>query len=100
MNPEFDIIFYKKYNKDLQNKIDEELSLHFNEIGQYQMRIYYPLSFFKKNIIYIYTTKFGYYISNAIKYILFKNFYISNIINNININNQDLHIILFFTISK
>jgi len=95
MNPEFDIILYKKYNKDLQDKTNEELLLHFNEIGKDQMRIYFPLYFFKKNIIYIYTTKFGYYISNAIKYILFKNFYISNIINNININNQDLHIILF-----
>ena len=40
MNPEFDIVSYKKYNKDLQNKTDEELLLHFNEIGQYQIRIY------------------------------------------------------------
>ena len=27
MNPEFDIILYKKYNKDLQDKTDEELTI-------------------------------------------------------------------------
>jgi hypothetical protein len=59
------------------------------------MRIYFPLSFFKKEIVYIQTTKFGYYISNAIKYLLFKNFIISNIIYEVNHNNHNLHIILF-----
>ena len=57
--------------------------------------ISYPLSFFKKDIIYIQTTKFGYYISHAIKYLLYKNFIISNIIYEVNHNNNHLHIILF-----
>ena len=91
----FDIELYKKYNNDLKDLDNDQLLQHFNTIGQYQMRIYFPLSFFKKDIIYIQTTKFGYYISNTIKYLLFKNFIISNIIYEINHNNPNLHIILF-----
>jgi hypothetical protein len=91
----FDIELYKKYNDDLKDLDNDQLLQHFNTIGQYQMRIYFPLSFFKKDIVYIQTTKFGYYISNAIKYLLFKNFIISNIIYEVNHNNPNLHIILF-----
>jgi len=91
----FDIQLYKKYNDDLKDLSDEELLEHYNNIGKYQLRIYFPLSFFKKDIIYIHTTKFGYYLSNAIKYILFKNFIISNIIYKINFKSPNLHIILF-----
>jgi hypothetical protein len=91
----FNIDFYRKYNNDLKELDDVQLLEHFNNIGKNQLRIYFPLSFFKKDIIYIQTTKFGYYISNAIKYILFKNFIISNIIYNINYKNPNLHIILF-----
>jgi len=95
MNPEFNHVLYRYYNIDLRNISDENLLLHYNEVGQYQMRIYFPLSFFKKEIIYIYTTKFGYYISNSLKYLLFKKFIIANIIYKINHNNPNLHIILF-----
>ena len=91
----FDILLYKKYNDDLKDLDDNQLLDHFNKIGKYQMRIYFPLSIFKKDIVYIQTTKFGYYISNSIKYILFKNFIISNIIYKIDHNNPNLHIILF-----
>jgi hypothetical protein len=91
----FDIETYRKYNIDLKNLDDDKLIEHFNKIGKHQMRIYFSLSFFKKDIIYIQTTKFGYYISNAIKYILFKNFIISKIIYNVDHKNPNLHIILF-----
>ena len=60
-----------------------------------EIKLYNPLSFFKKDFVYIQTTKFGYYISNAIKYILFQNFINSQIIYEINHNNPFLHIILF-----
>ena len=50
---------------------------------------------YKDDIIYIYTTKYGYYISNCIKYILEKNMYKCKIINNINHKNENLHIIFF-----
>ena len=91
----FNIELYKKYNDDLKDLNDDQILEHYDTIGKHQMRIYFPLSFFKKDIIYIQTTKFGYYISNAIKYLLFKNFIISNIIYEINHNNHNLHIILF-----
>jgi hypothetical protein len=91
----FDILLYKKYNDDLKDLDDNQLLDNFNKIGKYQMRIYFPLSIFKKGIVYIQTTKFGYYISNTIKYILFKNFIISHIIYKIDHNNPNLHIILF-----
>lgn len=95
LTEKFDILLYKKYNDDLKELDDNKLLDHFNKTGKYQMRIYFPLSIFKKDIVYIQTTKFGYYISNAIKYILFKNFIISNIIYKIDHNNPNLHIILF-----
>lgn len=92
---EFNIDLYKKYNKDLKNLNDDELINHFNKIGKYQLRIYYNPSFFNKEIIYIYTNKFSYYISNVLKYLLFKNFYLSIFIDKINIYNNNLHIIPF-----
>ena len=91
----FNIELYQKYNDDLKELDNNKLLEHYNTIGYFQMRIYFPLSFFKKDIVYIQTTKFGYYISNAIKYLLFKNFIISNIIFEVNHNNPNLHIILF-----
>jgi hypothetical protein len=91
----FEIELYKKYNDDLKDLNDDQILEHYDTIGKHQMRIYFPLSFFKKEIVYIQTTKFGYYISNAIKYLLFKNFIISNIIYEVNHNNHNLHIILF-----
>lgn len=91
----FNIELYKKYNDDLKDLNDDQILEHYDTIGKHQMRIYFPLSFFKKDIVYIQTTKFGYYISNAIKYLLFKNFIISNIIYEVNHNNHNLHIILF-----
>lgn len=91
----FDIDLYKKYNDDLKNLNENELLEHYNFIGKYQLRISFSLSLFKKEIIYIQTTKFGYYLSNVIKYILFKNFILSEIIYNIDYLNPNLHIILF-----
>jgi len=91
----FNIELYKKYNYDLKDFDDNKLLEHYNTIGKFQMRIYFQLSFFKKDIIYIQTTKFGYYISNTIKYLLFKNFIISEIIYDVDYKNTNLHIILF-----
>ena len=59
------------------------------------MRIYYELSFFKKNKIYIFSTKFGYYMSNILRYLFFKNFIISYIVYDIDPLNPNLHIIPF-----
>ena len=95
MNSSFNLDFYKKFNHDLINLNDEELNLHFNEIGQYQLRIYYPISLFKKDKIYIFSTKFGYYMSCVLRYLLFKNFYFSKIIYKIDHKNENLHIIPF-----
>ena len=91
----FNTELYKKYNYDLKDLDNDQLLEHYKKIGQFQMRIYFPLSHFKKNIVYIQTTKFGYYISNAIKYLLFKNFIISKIIYEVDYKNPNLHIILF-----
>lgn len=96
MNDIFDLSLYKKFNTDLKVDLDNgQLVDHYNEIGKYQMRIYFPLSLFKKNKIYIFSTKFGYYMENILRYILFKNFYISEIIYEIDYNNPNLHIIPF-----
>ena len=95
MNPRFDINFYKKFNPDLKNLDDKELIIHYELIGKNQMRLYNELSFFKKNKIYIFTCKYGYYISRVIQYLLFKNFSMSEIIYDINPYNEQLHIILF-----
>jgi hypothetical protein len=95
MNPIFNLELYKKLNPDLIQLSDEELTTHFNEIGQYQLRIYYPISLFKKEKVYIFSTKFGYYISNVLRYLLFKNFIFSEIIYKIDPINENLHIIPF-----
>jgi hypothetical protein len=91
----FDLINYKKYNIDLLHLSDEELIEHYHKIGKNQMRIFFPISFFRKEIVYIQTTKYGYYISNAIKYMLFQHFIKSVIIETIDYRNPNLHIILF-----
>ena len=95
MNLNFNLDFYKKLNPDLIKLTDDELNSHFNEIGQYQLRIYYPISLFKKEKVYIFSTKFGYYISSVLRYLLFKNFIFSEIIYKINHQNKNLHIIPF-----
>ena len=90
-----DLISYKKYNNDLKDLSDIELQDHYEKIGKYQMRIYTELSFFKKSIVNIFSIRCGYYIANALKYLLFKNFILSNIVYNIDPNSNDLHIIPF-----
>lgn len=92
---EFDLNSYKEYNKDLSHLSDEELIQHYEEYGKYQMRIYFPIINFKKEIIYIFSSKYGYYLAKTLQYILFKNFIISNIVDKINYQNDNLHIILF-----
>ena len=87
--------FYKKFNTDLIHLDDNQLLDHYNTIGKYQMRIYFDPLLFKKDKVYIFSTKFGYYISKVIQYILFKNFILSEIIYKIDYNNPNLHIILF-----
>ena len=91
----FDLLLYKKYNSDLKNLDDIQLFKHYNKIGKNQMRIYFNPNLFKKDKILIFTTKFGYYISHVLQYLLFKNFILSEIIYEINPNNTNLHIILF-----
>ena len=95
MNPTFNLDLYKKLNYDLINLNDDQLNLHFNEIGQYQLRIYYHISLFKKDKVYIFSTKFGYYMSSLLRYLLFKNFIFSDIIYEIDHTNENLHIIPF-----
>jgi hypothetical protein len=95
MEPNFDIQLYRKYNQDLRSLNDEELLYHFEELGKYQMRVYYQPSFFKKSKVLIFSTKFGHYISLVVQYLLFKNFSLSEIVYDINPNLPNLHIILF-----
>jgi hypothetical protein len=52
-------------------------------------------TYFTKEIIYIFTCKYGYYISLSIQYLLFKNNITSKIIFEIDHTNPNLHIILF-----
>lgn len=94
MSDNFDILIYKKLNPDLVDLSDEELMIHFNTIGQYQMRIFSNKPF-KNDIVYIFTTKFGYYISSVLQYLLFKNNIPSKIIYKINLELDNLHIITF-----
>lgn len=93
--PNFNLSLYKQFNLDLTNLDDTKLVEHYETIGKYQMRIYHELSLFKKEKIYIFTTKYGYYISLALQYLLFKNFIISEIIYEIDSSKKNLHIILF-----
>ena len=95
MHLELNIDLYKKYNNDLIHLTSNELTEHYNKIGKYQMRLYFEPSLFKKEKVYIFTTKFGYYLSNVLRYILFKNFIISHLIEHIDIHNKSLHIIPF-----
>ena len=74
MNPIFDINIYKKLNPDLSKLSDNELESHFNEIGQYQLRIYFPITQIKKEKVYIFSNKFGFYIASVLRYLLFKNY--------------------------
>ena len=94
-NIKFDLNIYKEANKDLSHLSDEELINHYEEYGQYQMRIYFPITYFKKDIIYIFSSKYGYYLAKTLQYILFKNFIISHIVDKINYESNNLHIILF-----
>ena len=93
--PTFNLSLYRQFNLDLTNLDDTKLVEHYETIGKYQMRVYHELSLFKKEKIYIFTTKYGYYVSLALQYLLFKNFIISEIIYKINPNKNNLHIILF-----
>ena len=95
MDPIFDIDIYKKLNPDLSKLSDNELESHFNEIGQYQLRIYFPISTFKKDKVYIFSNKYGFYIASVLRYLLFKNFIIGEIIYKIDPKNKNLHIIPF-----
>jgi hypothetical protein len=92
---EFNLIDYRKYNFDLQYLSDEQLEKHYNEIGKYQMRLCCTPNNFSKEKVYIFTTKYGYYLSLVLKYILFKNLIPSEIIYEINPANPNLHIIMF-----
>jgi len=92
---EFNLIDYRKYNFDLQHLSDEELEKHYNELGKYQMRLCCTSNNFAKEKVYIFTTKYGYYLSLVLKYILFKNLIPSEIIYEINPSNPNLHIIMF-----
>jgi len=42
-NIKFDLTIYRQANKDLSHLTDEELLKHFEEYGQYQMRIYFSI---------------------------------------------------------
>lgn len=95
MSDIFDLDIYRKFNNDLQNLDDNQLMEHYNNLGKYQMRIYFEPSIFKKQIIYIYSNKFGYYISNVLRYLLFKEFIISEIVYEIDYTNPELYIIPF-----
>ena len=53
------------------------------------------LSLYKNEKIYIFTTKFGYYISKCLEYILKEDKFDPEIIYNIDVNKNNLHIILF-----
>jgi hypothetical protein len=92
---EFSLEEYRKYNIDLQYLSDEELQKHYDEIGKYQMRVSCSPEYFSKDIVYIFTTKYGYYIALALKYVLFHNYIRSEIVYNINPLNQNLYIIMF-----
>jgi hypothetical protein len=94
-NLNFDLNIYKQYNKDLFNLTDDQLIQHFKEYGQYQMRIYSSIINFKKEPIYIFSSKYGYYLAKALQYLLFKNNILSYIVDKINYNSNNLHIILF-----
>ena len=91
----FNLDFYRKFNKDLVNFNDNELIEHYNNIGKYEMRIYFEPSLFNKKKIYIYSNKFGYYISNILRYLFFKKFIITEIIFEIDYNSPELYIIPF-----
>lgn len=91
----FDINIYKKLNKDLSHLTDNQLVQHFEEYGQHQMRIYFPIDNFIKEPIYIFSSKYGYYLAKTLQYLLFKNNILSYIIDKINYNSKNLHIILF-----
>ena len=95
MNPIFDINIYKKLNPDLSKLSDNELEFHFNDIGRYQLRIYFPISNFKKERVYIFSNKFGFYLASVLRYLLFKNYIIGEIIYKIDPKNENLHIIPF-----
>jgi len=95
MEPNFNIELYRKYNNDLRSLNDEELLYHYEVLGKHQMRLYYHPSLFKKNKVFIFSTKFGHYISLVVQYLLFKNLSLSEIIYDINPNLPNLHIILF-----
>jgi len=92
---EFNLMDYRKYNFDLDYLSDEELENHYHEIGKYQMRLCCSPNNFAKEKVYIFTTKYGYYLSLVLKYILFKNLIPSEIIYEINPYNENLHIIMF-----
>jgi hypothetical protein len=94
MNKEFDIKVYKKYNIDLINFDDNLLIKHFDELGKYQNRIYYEPFIFKK-IIYIFSTKYSYYLSLVLQNLLFKENYFSILVEKIDISNDNLYIIPF-----
>jgi len=91
----FDLNIYKKFNKDLSQLTDDQLIQHFKEYGQHQMRIYFPITNFIKEPIYIFSSKYGYYLAKTLQYLLFKNNILSYIIDKINYNSNNLHIILF-----
>jgi hypothetical protein len=95
MDSIFDLECYRKFNKDLQNYDDTKLQEHYKTTGKYQMRIYHDLSLFKKEKIYIFTTKFGYYISHVLQYLFFKNFMYAEIVYKINPRKKNLYVILF-----
>jgi len=91
----FNLDFYRKFNKDLVNLNDNELIEHYNNLGKYEMRIYFEPSLFNKKKVYIYSNKFGYYISNILRYLFFKKFIITEIVFEIDYNSPELYIIPF-----
>jgi hypothetical protein len=90
----FSVEIYKKCNPDLIYSTEEEYVKHYEEIGKYQMRIADKTPF-HKNRIKIVTTRWGIYIANALRYVLFKNHILSYIVYQVDPKDDSLHIILF-----
>lgn len=90
----FHLNIYKRNNPDLIYPTDEDYIEHYERIGKYQMRIGTNIPFHKERVK-IVTTKWGIYIANALRYVLFKNHIFSQIVYQPDIKDETLHIILF-----
>ena len=91
----FKLDLYRKFNKDLENLDDKELIDHFHNLGFFQMRLYFEPSLFCKEKVYIFSTKFSFYISSVLRYLLFKKYIISEIVYTVDYTSPNLYIIPF-----